>query len=823
MRAALLLALTACTPAPDDGVPIEPGDPIAGAAEGTLDLPIGVPLSGYTARAKLLSGVSRPDRRQSPYTTGFVPSAGVQTRPVAQALWLENGDTHLVLVKLDLVYSMDHLVDDLTQALEQATGESLDGEVIVATSHSHQAYGTFSHQPQWYLGSDRFNSEIYARLLDETLEVVLEAREAREPVAIGTGWARDWDPDDRVYRDRRGANDGLVIWDDDPLASGKDPHLNVLRVDRLDGTPMAMTFTFGIHGVAVGEDSPMLSTEAAGHVQYAIAEQFDAPVVTIHLQGSGGDASPAAPGHRFAGMERCAAHAVDPIMDLWAATPTSADPISLESATRFLPHDLDRIAVTRDGTVDWRYEFPNGPSDGVIYNEDGSLEPHFDEFRAPHGAMFCGREDPMLPGEGVGAQMFPYGSCVKVDSLFGLVETVFDLEEPLEAPLPASTRAPTTAALVGPLRTLQPDGTEVERPLLVGLFPGEPTAMLVEQFRRRSEAEAGHPLPLAIGYAQDHEGYLLLAEDWLQGGYEPNIGFWGPLFGEYILEGLLQTAKGNLGDGVHQSSSGGRLFDNVDYTDDPLPTLQPDRAPDAGTILAEAPADLWVPDGIGIDLALPAEIRRGEVVQLAWIGGDPMVDLPVVTVERLVDDGWVPLTTAAGRPVTDALPDVLLTTTPDPPQPVEGPQTHRWWAAWQAVSHVHDRAGLALGTYRLRVAGRTWVGEEPTWPWTTAGYEVVSDPFEVAPAQIQVEQTAAGFEAWIDAPASGFRMLDIDGSATGRNPVRGPLQVVVDGAPTSAEARVTPAGITRINPAFAPTSSMTVEDAYGNVGHWGLP
>ena len=42
-----------------------------------------------------------------------------------------------------------------------------------------------------------------------------------------------------------------------------------------------------------------------------------------------------------------------------------------------------------------------------------------------------------------------------------------------------------------------------------------------------------------VRYAQDHGGYLLRPEDWLSGGYEPSISFWGPLEGEYVAE---QTA-----------------------------------------------------------------------------------------------------------------------------------------------------------------------------------------------------------------------------------------------------------------------------------------
>ena len=68
-------------PAGGTGETIAPGPVRAGVGEAPLDLPVGTPLSGYTARARLLGGMA-PDSRQSPHARAFAPSAGVQTRPL---------------------------------------------------------------------------------------------------------------------------------------------------------------------------------------------------------------------------------------------------------------------------------------------------------------------------------------------------------------------------------------------------------------------------------------------------------------------------------------------------------------------------------------------------------------------------------------------------------------------------------------------------------------------------------------------------------------------------------------------------------------------
>ena len=839
MRAPLLLLpLLGCAPDPIVANPdtIQPGAPQAGVAEGLLDLPIGAPMGGYSDRCRYLGGSTASPQTSSSYTTAFMPSVGAQTRPSAKALWLENGDQDLVIIKAALIYSFDGLVVDLERNLEEETGRPLQGRVVFTASHSHASYGNFSDQAMFYLGGDRFNVEIYERLLKSATSVALAAFESRVPAAIGLGLERDWDPDDQVYSDRRDDNDGTQFFDDIDPGPYKDPMLWVLRVDTLDGDPLGIFFSFGMHGTTLDSDSPMLSIESTGHVELAIQEQFDQPVVVAHWQGGAGDASPRGRDDGYARLETIGALAAPAILDLWASTKTSGDPIMMETYSRAIPEGRDQIRVTRDGTVDWSYApyDPDMVPDDELYTSNGAIKSPIDEFNVPFGGAFCGSGVDGLSAIGTGSQVYPYNTCVDVafmgpviQNWFGLTD--FDGTTELELPLPESQRANTTATALGPISIRDEDGSMVQDDVLLAFFPGEPTAWYVEQFRRRAAAEAGAEHALLVGYSQDHEGYLLVPEDWLLGGYEPNINIMGPLQGEHIMEGVLETAAGPLLTEIEEPQDPFGDWQPTAYRERELPTLAPDLTPDAGTLLTEAPADLWLPLPLNAEVAPAAEVPRVQgVVQLQWLGGDPGVDLPTVTLERQSGGSWAPVTTPSGRNVTDALPDILLVHTPVPSTDGASPDAHAWWAAWQAVATDGDRAGLPLGTYRLTVKGARYTGGATTWPWPTERYTVSSEPFELTEAMIDLSWDAASgaLTASLDAPTGGWRMIDLDGSSTGHNPLSdGKVTwTLSDGSAVEDGSSGTLSGSSTVFSVVPPDGavSVTVTDAWGNVGSLSL-
>lgn len=831
----LALSLLACVTddwtAPDYPA-LVPGPPVVGAAEGHLKLPVGTPLGGYTARCTCMTGFSGQDDRESAYNTTFVESAGVQTYPTIKVIWVENGDEHLVLTKTDSIYSYDGLVEALEDELEAATGLPLDGRVVHATNHSHSSFGTFSDQIGFYLGTDRYNHENFRRMVAQITDVALEAYEQREPAKIGVGITRDWDPDDRVYRDRRGENDELAVWPDAEPGMGKDPHLAIWRFDRLDDSPIAMLANFGMHGILGGEDNPMVSSDSGGGFETGVEESFDAQVVVLFTQGSGGDASPAGSDDGFARIETIGAYATAATRELYDAIATSADPIRMETVSRSLWEHPDQITVTRDGTVDWSYlpykEWRQ--PDNEVYAADGSLLSPFDEFNSSFGAAFCGTGDLDLPVGKLLTTAYPYSNCLDFELLSILIQVFFQLEEDdIELPLAHSIKAGTTASLIGPLPILDHDGSSSSDDVLLGFFPGEATAMYTEQWRRRVKAELGYDHTLMVSYAQDHEGYLMIPEDWLMGGYEPDISLWGPLQGEFLMEGVLDMVGELLSTDVREDPDPLGHYQPTEYGPHELPTLQPDLTPAAGTRLDAPPEYYWVPERIAAELVMPAELPRVQgLAQVGWIGGDPGIDSPTVTVERLEGTSWVPLASHTGRVITEADHDILLGYTPDPLRPHEELQTHYWWAGWQAVGHVRERASLPLGTYRLHVEGTAYVGGDTTWPWTGESYTVDSEPFELVAAELAVTQD--GFGLWVSNPGHdrGFRLVALDGAARGDNPVEGPLTVVIDtpGGPITEEiaAGATSAGRTAVDVVLpVDATAVTVTDPHGNAGTLVLP
>jgi neutral ceramidase len=859
----LLLALTGCPeekPAPTcdpadyqvDLPVVTPGAPQAGVAEAFLDLPVGVPLSGYTGRCTCFGGgEAKVDRRESAYTYEFAPSAGVQSRIPAKVLWLSNGQEDLVIIKTDLIYSFDGLVEEMERRIEAATGRAMDGRVVVATNHSHSSYGDFSDQVTYYLGSDHFNLEIYTRMADVLESTALEAYGSLAPAKLGVGFAKDWDPTDSVYHDRRGDNDDLGFFADIPDGPYKDPNLSLIRIDDANDQPLGILFAFGLHGTTLDGDNEMISVDAPGHIETVLQDRFDAPVMVALLQGAAGDASPSGVQGGYASLESTGEFAADAIYGLWEATPTSAAAIRLETASRSIPETAKDIHVTRNGTVDFRYKAydEDYQPDNVVYEDEvrdtagnlvsgGALLSPLDEFNTDYGEAFCGEDPPYLPGYAP-AQVFPYDQCVEVAKMADLIQGFFDLtDEEMELPLYESRRAAVTATRIGPLPILEADGTMASDDVLVGFFPGETTALYTEQFRRRAQAELGFGHSIAVGYAQDHEGYLLLPEDWLTGGYEADINIWGPLQGEHIMEGLLtMAAEVLLTDEIEVPDPCGD-WQPPDYPADAMPTAAPDRTTNAGTLLDAdtLPSYIYTPllsreelaAFVLPDVEVPAAVARvSGLVQMVWIGGDPGVDFPLVTLQRQDEAGeWGDVLTAAGRPVTGG-PDILVTHTPEPLAPHEALQTHYWYAAWQAVGHVDARTGLEAGVYRLHVEGSSYVGSETTWPWTSEPYELDSDAFEVVAATLDVTVSETQVTASIAAPADGYRLVDLAGSRSGANPLEGGeavLSFTLEDGTTQEESAVgvDSGGATAFDlSAFtfpASVVGVTVTDRYGNSG-----
>ena len=716
----------------------------------------------------------------------------------------------MVLIKADLIFADDALTADVTARL----GPDYAGKVVFATTHSHATPMQFSADPKLAVGGGVLRRQVREPLLDQLVAVAEAALEARRPARIGVLLEREFDLDDAVTRDRRGENDELAG------GSRDDDWLALIRVDGQDGAPIAVVPIFGMHGTVLGADNPLMSGDAPGAIDRALEETFDpvdTPVVVMYLQGAGGDVSPAGRGgvappaakgeplYDFARVESVGRLAAPILRGAWErAGKSMVESLAIEAVTRSVVLGPDaRTFAVRGGDLTYAPFAEGRECDRAVFGEDGAVLSPIDEFNAPVGAALCGSDaDPVFPPASMWntSGLSPYSSCARIDvasSILGpLLGTDFG-----QAPLCSSTRTTVSAVRLGEH--------------VIATLPGEPLTLLADRVRELSPVAPERTI--VVGYAQGHIGYLLRADDWLQGGYEPSINTWGPLEGEYVAERAAEVLALAVTDEREDAAAGGaERVATPAVNDSDVPA--PDPAPLAGTVPDPLFDGLYVRNRIALAGAQPdATIPRvAGVARFVWIGEDPLAGTPRVVLQRETGPGvFADVTRSGGRAVTDG--DLLLYWTPEPHRRVRGePRTHHWIVEWQAVAtdgDLEDRAGLPLGRYRFQVTG--------------TGYTVASRPFDVVAGPVSVAATTSGRAVTIDAgyaAPEGWRLLDLEGSSNQLVVLRrGPVAVVLeyDAGPDDSfpEVELTAPGRAQVTArAGATVVQVRVTDRFGNTG-----
>jgi neutral ceramidase len=437
--------------------------------------------------------------------------------------------------------------------------------------------------------------------------------------------------------------------------------------------------------------------------------------------------------------------------------------------------------------------------DGEMF-KGGKIITPIDEFNTPSGAGLCGKIaggslSPIPGTRGVG----PYESCVDITRGKNIIFSFFSVDgKSMVAPICDTMRATTTVVRFS--------GTPSGDYLIVGA-PGEPTAPWTAYLRARSPA--GPERTLVVGYADEYAGYLLTAEDWLAGGYEPSTNIWGPIEGEVIIDGILDAAKIAWTPAYEDPEAGSSRF--IDFPYPPTTKIAAAVTTDHGTPAPLNP--MWWPDVV--EGAMTTPIRRAVgVARFAWYGGDPVVDTPMVTIER----------ETTSEVVGDLREgSVVLTYAPDPLK-ADAPTHHVYGATWQAVpSKPYSIAAptapysLPVGRYVFHVKGtaHSASGDVP--------YELRSEGFEVIAAPLSPSSAASK-------TSTGYTLRALLGNAPGMRALRerdsdveitlpGPWTVIATlPDDTTKTVTVTPNNDGTGAIELGAAKSFDVRDAFGNGG-----
>lgn len=228
----------------------------AGVAKANLDPPTGIHMAGY--------GPTRT-------------SKGTLDPLEARVLALSDGNRTIALITLDLCYTFDEKSMDQIRADVRGTVD----ELIFHASHTHSG-PTYADAPQ---ALEHAVPRIEAAIRSAAASMV--------PVQIGNGWGQTYIGFNRRYIETDGAVQ--MFWRNEPKISTTfpvDPTVGVIRIDRHDGTPLAILVNYACHPVVLGPDSFNYSADYPGEMRRTIENAMGHDSMAFFLQGAPGDINP---------------------------------------------------------------------------------------------------------------------------------------------------------------------------------------------------------------------------------------------------------------------------------------------------------------------------------------------------------------------------------------------------------------------------------------------------------------------------------------------------------------------------------------------------
>ncbi len=248
----------------------------------------------FPVESNLSAGIAKVDITPAPTTpvVGHVrPTNGVRDPIRAGVLILNNKETQVAIVTLDLISASSDMVQQLREAISSRT-KTPEKNIMIATSHNHSGPG-WNNELEWSRNATK-----------KIADASEEAAKSMRPVNIGYG-------EDRIdfNINRRKVIDGRAMVRLDPDGPC-DHRVKVLRFD--DGKslePMGIlmhavchpcVFTWGDKLTPPHPGGfPKISADFPGEAQSFVEKVYGTKTQAMFLQGCAGDIRPNLPGFPY--------------------------------------------------------------------------------------------------------------------------------------------------------------------------------------------------------------------------------------------------------------------------------------------------------------------------------------------------------------------------------------------------------------------------------------------------------------------------------------------------------------------------------------------
>lgn len=239
---------------------------LAGVARTDITPPLGIAHAGWGAQS-------------------HQRAAGVDLPLWATALALSDGNETVVIVDIDLIYLWDAEAPAVHQAVVELTGLPASN-VRLAYTHTHSGPINGSTWSSWIKQGAEMVPPYDASLAHRIAGVAWAALQKLTPVRVGAG---NGTCAIGVNRRFQRPEDGAVIcgrnW-----GGPVDHQVQVVRMDTLDGQPLATIVNYACHPITVGPDCDLVTPDYPGVVKRVVEQATGA--TCLFLQGATGDIGP---------------------------------------------------------------------------------------------------------------------------------------------------------------------------------------------------------------------------------------------------------------------------------------------------------------------------------------------------------------------------------------------------------------------------------------------------------------------------------------------------------------------------------------------------
>jgi hypothetical protein len=215
-------------------------------------------------------------------------SKGVHDRLFHRIVALDDGRTQFFLVSSDLCLFAPGVYDEVTARLKQEE-KIAPVQVWWTVTHTHSAPEVGPHGLGKVMMPERYthepDAEYTAFLQKALLEGIKQARAKLSPARLAVGAGYSAANINRRARDVDGKI-SLGLNPDGPT----DRRINLIRLERPDGSPIALIANYAMHGTALGPQNLLISGDAPGAVAAYVEEKLGAPM--LYINGAAGNLAP---------------------------------------------------------------------------------------------------------------------------------------------------------------------------------------------------------------------------------------------------------------------------------------------------------------------------------------------------------------------------------------------------------------------------------------------------------------------------------------------------------------------------------------------------